>query len=148
MKTARKSKPLGAPEMNRIVNKLDEYVGKVQELNVLMTQVLTKTEVQLEHVSSRLDGQQREIDAQSLRIDAMQTQFIDALEKFAERIALTNEKLMAKSVAEAKSLSDRVTKLEQWRMYIVGAGAVVVGLTTIALSLFKDWVHSVLFGSH
>jgi hypothetical protein len=141
-------KSAGAPGMERIVTKLDDYVGKVQELAVLTTQVLTKTEVQLEHMSSRLDGQQRELDAQSLRIDAMQTQFIDALEKFAERIAATNEKLMAKSVSETKALADRISKLEQWRMYVIGAAAVVVGLGTFVVSFFKDWIHSLIFGPH
>jgi chromosome segregation ATPase len=139
-------------QLELVVQKLDKFVDKVQELNLITTQVLTKHETQLETFDARMIDLTKDVDNQSVRIDVAQKFFIEAMEKVADRMAASNREFLGTIHSkmdviqkELKSVDDRLTALESWKNWLLGAAAVVGAMVMAVGIVAREWLLHLLF---
>jgi len=62
-------------------------------------------------------------------------ELIKALHEGDERFLQREVSQITEKLKEIKSLEDRINKLERWRIYLLGAGAVLMALIPVAIRL-------------
>lgn len=130
--------------LKSVVNKLDSSLEKISEVSNSIGKLLAVHDERLNTLEKVSDKRANEIDDLHSRITTQTREIMDKLETMETRIedrmkasaqsATSQHNDIKEEIQEdIKQLENRIGSLEQWKWYVVGAGAVIGYLLHIVL---------------
>jgi predicted nucleic acid-binding Zn-ribbon protein len=120
-------------QLNLVMGKLDITIDKLSEVATSINRMLAVQE-------NRIDTQDRQLDKNVEiihdRIEKHRSETSDGIEKSHRLIMDEIKKLREEQQTHHILVSERLTKLEQWRWIMIG-GAMVVGYLISAMPIMK-----------
>lgn len=122
--------------LKSVVNKLDSSLEKISEVSNSIGKLLAVHDERLNTLEKVSDKRADEIDELHSRITTQTREIMDKLESMEVRIeermklsaiaATTQHNEIKQEIQEdIKKLEDRISTLEQWKWYLVGAAGVI-----------------------
>ena len=122
--------------LKSVVKKLDSSLDKITEVSNSIAKLLAVHDERLSSLEKISDKREDEIKDLHSRITTQTREIFDKLELMEARIerrisesgvttAGQHERINSEMKAEIQKISERITLLEGWRWYVLGAAAVV-----------------------
>jgi hypothetical protein len=122
--------------LKSVVKKLDSSLDKITEVSNSIAKLLAVHDERLSSLEKISDKREDEIKDLHSRITTQTREIFDKLELMEARIerrisesgittAGQHERINTEMKAEIQKISERITLLEGWRWYVLGAAAVV-----------------------
>ena len=122
--------------LKSVVKKLDSSLDKITEVSNSISKLLAVHDERLGSLEKISDKREDEIKDLHSRITTQTREIFDKLESMEARIerrigesgnksSAQHERNNAEMKAEIQKISERITLLEGWRWYVLGASAVV-----------------------
>jgi len=122
--------------LKSVVKKLDSSLDKITEVSNSIAKLLAVHDERLGSLEKISDKREDEIKDLHSRITTQTREIFDKLELMEARIerrisesssttSSQHERINAEMKAEIKKISERITLLEGWRWYVLGAAAVI-----------------------
>ena len=134
--------------LKQVVFKLDASLDKISEVSYSIGKLLAVHEERLDSLEKVADKRGDEVKDLYSRITVQNKEIVEKLDAMEDRIearitasatttTLQHERINIEMKAEIQKISARITILETWRWYIIGAAAVAGWL----LSRYGDLTH-------
>jgi aspartate/tyrosine/aromatic aminotransferase len=134
--------------LKSVVKKLDSSLDKITEVSNSIAKLLAVHDERLGSLEKISDKREDEIKDLHSRITTQTREIFDKLELMEARIerrisesgsttSAQHERINAEMKEEIQKISERITLLEGWRWYVLGAAAVVGWI----LSKYGDLTH-------
>ncbi len=122
--------------LKSVVKKLDSSLDKITEVSNSIAKLLAVHDERLSSLEKISDKREDEIKDLHSRITTQTREIFDKLELMEARIekrisesgsttSSQHERINSEMKAEIQKISERITLLEGWRWYVLGAAAVV-----------------------
>ena len=122
--------------LQSVVYKIDSAVAEIAKSSTEVTRLLAVHDSRIG--SLELDSRETTTDVRDLykKMNENTKEIVEKLEDMEERIELKLKEHSDKSIAQHKSISDRLSILENWKWMVVGS-AMAIGFLLNHLELFK-----------
>lgn len=113
-----------------LLSRLDTAIDKIADVSTGINQILAVHEQSISHLEDEVQERKRlaekETELLHQRISDMKEESAKHHKENHAAVMSKLDKLDNEMTTELKSISGRVTMLEKWRWYLVGAGAVIL----------------------
>ena len=113
-----------------LLSRLDTAIDKIADVSTGINQILAVHEQSISHLEDEVQERKRlaekETELLHQRISDMKEESAKHHKENHAAVMSKLDKLDNEMTHELKSISGRVTMLEKWRWYLVGAGAVIL----------------------
>ena len=122
--------------LQSVVYKIDSAVAEIAKSSTEVTRLLAVHDSRIGSLESGSRETLTDVRDLYKKMNENTKEVIEKLEDMEERIELKLKEHSDKSIAQHKSISDRLTVLENWKWMVIGS-AIALGFLLKHLELFK-----------
>jgi hypothetical protein len=122
--------------LQSVVYKIDSAVAEIAKSSTEVTRLLAVHDSRIGSLESGSRDTLTDVRDLYKKMNENTKEIVEKLEDMEERIELKLKEHSDKSIAQHKSISDRLTVLENWKWMVIGS-AIALGFLLKHLELFK-----------
>jgi hypothetical protein len=123
--------------LQSVVYKIDSAVAEIAKSSTEVTRLLAVHDSRIGSLESGSRDTLTDVRDLYKKMNENTKEIVEKLEDMEERIELKLKEHSEKSIAQHKSISDRLTVIENWKWMVIGS-ALAVGFLLNHLEIFKS----------